>query len=100
VILAEQAQHPLSENQSGLVCLTATGVILVVENLSRLRVWSRILLGLDSLVFLVAALLSLGTMRAHVRGTWSRLYPIADAAMLIGMIGAALICCLLLFTLL
>jgi hypothetical protein len=82
------------------VCLTAIGLILVVEKLSRLRVLSRVVLGIDSLVYLVAALLSFIAMRSHVRGRWSRLHPIADVAMLSGLIGTVVVCLTLVFTLL
>jgi hypothetical protein len=81
------------------VCLTAISLILVVEHLSSVRVLSRIVLGIDSLVFLATTLISFGAMRAHVRGRPSRLHPVAAATMLLGLIGAAAVCVMLVFTL-
>src|SRR5262245_29780922 len=69
------------------VCLTAIGLVLVVERLSRVRVLSRLVLGIDSLVYLAAALLSFWAMRSHVRGERSRLGDAADVVMLVGLVG-------------
>jgi hypothetical protein len=81
------------------VCLTAISLIRVVENLSALRSLSRFVLGADSLVFLAAALLSFITMRSHVRGRQSGLQRIADVTMLLGLLGAVVVCLVLVFTL-
>jgi hypothetical protein len=81
------------------VCLTAISLIRVVENLSAIRSLSRIVLGADSLVFLVAAFLSFVTMRSHVRGRPNRLHRFADATVLLGLLGAVVVCLLLVFTL-
>jgi hypothetical protein len=80
------------------VCLTAISLILVVERLSALRTLSRVVLGVDALVFLGAAFLSFTTMRSHVRGVESRLYPFADLAMLLGLVLAVVVCLVLVFT--
>jgi hypothetical protein len=81
------------------VCLTAIGLILVVERLSSVRTLSRVLLGVDSLVFLVATFLSFLAMRATVRDRTSRLHAAAEAAVLLGLIGVVLVCLILVFTL-
>jgi hypothetical protein len=65
------------------VCLSAVGLVLVVERLSSLRTLSRVVLGIDSLVFRAAALLSFHAMRSHVRGSWSRAHTMADVAIVI-----------------
>jgi hypothetical protein len=81
------------------VCLTAIGLIRVVENFGAIRTLSRIALAVNALVYLLAALFSFAAMRSHVRGRPSPLVPIADAAMLLGLIGTVLVCFALVFTL-
>lgn len=81
------------------VCLTAIGLVLVVERLSSVRTISRFVLGVDSVIFLASALISFSVMRAHVRGEWSRLHEVADIVMLLGLIGTFIVCMTLLLTL-
>lgn len=81
------------------VCLTAIGLVLVVERLSSVRTLSRLVLGLDSLVFLASALSSFAAMRSDVRGESSRLHGFADVTMLLGLIGAVVVCVTLVLTL-
>lgn len=81
------------------VCLTAIGLILVVERLSRVRTISRLVLAVDSLLFLAAAMISFMVMRSHVRGEWSRLHRVADVIMMLGLIGTVVVCLTLVFTL-
>jgi hypothetical protein len=82
------------------VCLTAIGLILVVEHLSSVRTMSRVVLGVTSFVFLVTALLSFFAMKAHVRGQRSPMEAAADVTMLLGLLGSVLACVTLVFTLL
>lgn len=81
------------------VCLTAIGLILVVERLSSVRMVSRVVLGVDSFIYLAAAMLSFGAMRSYVRGRPSRLGEAADVVMLLGLIATVVVCAILLFTL-
>ncbi len=81
------------------VCLTAIGLLLVVEKLSSVRAVSRVILCVDALVFLAASLLSFNVMRSHVRGESSRLQNVADVTMLLGLIGTAVACLTLILTL-
>ena len=81
------------------VCLTAIGLIRMVEQFGTLRALSRVVLAVDALVFLVGALLSFASLRALVAGRWSRLLPLADAAMLLGLGGIVAVCFILVFTL-
>jgi hypothetical protein len=81
------------------VCLTAISLLLVVERLSQVRTVSRIALGIDSLVFLAAAIYSFGAMRALAQGHLSPLAKRADALMLIGLVGTVVVCLTLVFSL-
>lgn len=81
------------------VCLTAIGLVLVVERLSRVRTLSRLLLGIDSILFLGTAILSFWAMRAHVRGEGSRLGDAASVAMLLGLFVTVVVCLTLVLTL-
>jgi hypothetical protein len=82
------------------VCLTAIGLVLVVERLSSVRTVSRLVLGIDSLIFLAAALLSFWGMRSLVRGAErSRLGDAADVVMLLGLVGTVIVCLTLVLTL-
>jgi hypothetical protein len=80
------------------VCLTAGGLIRVTEMLAPVRSASRLLLSVDALVFLVGALAAFATSRAHVRGRRTRLIAVADAAMLLGLIGIVVVCFTFLLT--
>jgi hypothetical protein len=80
------------------VCLTTIGLIRLVEGFGTLRILSRVALALDALVFLTGALLSFITMRSHVRGVEGRLLPLADAAMMLGLVGIVVVCFTLVFT--
>jgi hypothetical protein len=80
------------------VCITAGGLIRVAERGSTLRTLSRAVLAADALVFLTGALASFAVSRAHVRGRQSRLEPIADAVMVLGLAGIVIACFTLLLT--
>jgi hypothetical protein len=80
------------------VCLTAISLIMVVENLSQFRTICDGLLVGDSLLFVASTLLSYLAMRVgHPRFSQS-FHRAADSTMLIGLIFMALVCILLVFT--
>jgi hypothetical protein len=80
------------------VCLTGGGLIRVAEGAGPLRNLSRFLLAVDALVFLVGALASFAVSRALAGGHRTRLQPVADAAMLLGLVGIVAVCFTLLLT--
>jgi hypothetical protein len=81
------------------VCLTGIGLIRIVERFGPLRTLSRWLLAVDALVFMVGALLSFAALRTLVLGRWSRFLPVADGAMLLGLVVIVVVCFTLVFTL-
>jgi hypothetical protein len=80
------------------VCLTAIGLIRVVELSGAIRALSRGVLAVDALVFLVGALFSFAALRLLVRGRDSWLLSAADAAMLLGLVGIVVVCFTLVFS--
>jgi hypothetical protein len=82
------------------VCLTAASLIRIVEKNGALRTLSRSVLAIDALVFLSGALVSLIASRAHVQGRPSPLLPVAEGAVLLGLLGVVVVCITLAFTIL
>jgi hypothetical protein len=82
------------------VCITAIGLVLVVDKDSQARSVSRGVLAFDSLVFLIAAAASYHSMRAFVRGRPMPLASVADGAVLLGLFGLVVVCVVLVSTLL
>lgn len=80
------------------VCLTAGGLIRVAERGGTIRTLSRYLLAADALVFLMGALASFAGSRSLVRGRRSPLLDVADAAMLLGLVGIVVVCFTILVT--
>lgn len=80
------------------VCLTAIGLIRIVERVGMLRTLSRVVLAVDAVVFLAGALLSFAALRELVAGRSSRFVSLADAAMLLGLVGIVVVCFILVFT--
>jgi hypothetical protein len=82
------------------VCLTAASLIRIVERGGTLRVLSRSVLAIDSLVFLAGALVSLVVSRTIVGGHRSPLLPVAEGAVFLGLVGVVVVCITLALTLL
>ncbi|MFO0953043.1 MAG: hypothetical protein U0835_18200 [Isosphaeraceae bacterium] len=74
------------------VCITAIGLILVVERLSTYKTLSDLLLVFDAMLFLGAALFSFIAMRLHHTGRGRRFILMADAAVLCGIVGMVIVC--------
>jgi hypothetical protein len=80
------------------VCLTAIGLITLVENVSQFRTICDGLLVGDALLFVAAALLSYLAMRAPHPRLARSCHRAADSTMLIGLIFMALVCIFLVFS--
>ena len=74
------------------VCLTVIGLIRVVITLGRADTIADDLLAVDSLLFLLAALLSYSALRTRSRGRMHRVERVADALFIVAMVLMVAIC--------
>ena len=74
------------------VCLTVIGLIRVVITLGRADTIADDLLAADSLLFLLASLLSYSALRTRSRGRMHRVERIADALFIAAMVLMVAIC--------
>src|SRR5213596_3217258 len=80
------------------VCLTVIGLIRVVITLGRADTVADDLLAGDALLFLISCLLSYWALRSRSVRRMHRLEKVADAIFIIAMIGMAIICALITYS--
>jgi len=80
------------------VCLTVIGLIRVVITLGNADTLADDLLAGDALLFLVSCLLSYWALRSRTLRRMHRLEKIADAIFIIAMIGMAVVCALVTYS--
>src|SRR5436189_4141011 len=80
------------------VCLTVIGLIRVVITLGRADTLADDLLAGDALLFLISCLLSYWALRSRSVHRMHRLEKVADAIFIIAMIGMAIICALITYS--
>jgi hypothetical protein len=68
------------------VCLTAVGLVNVIESISKWEGWVDDLLAVGSLVFSVVTLMSFLGIRTRIRDTWPRYVLLLDFLFCIGII--------------
>jgi Kef-type K+ transport system membrane component KefB len=80
------------------VCLTVIGLIRVVITLGRADTLADDFLAGDALLFLISCLLSYWALRSRSLRRMHRLEKIADGIFIVAMIGMAIICALITYT--
>jgi hypothetical protein len=80
------------------VCLTVIGLIRVVITLGTADTLADDFLAGDALLFLISCLLSYWALRSRSMRRMHRLEKIADAIFIFAMIGMAIICALITYT--
>ena len=80
------------------VCLTVIGLIRVVITLGRADTLADDLLAGDALLFLVSCLLSYWALRSRGSRRMHRLEKIADGIFIVAMIGMAIICAVITYS--
>ena len=80
------------------VCLTVIGLIRVVITLGFADTLADDLLAADALLFLISCLLSYWALRSRGLRRMHRLEKFADAIFIIAMIGMAVVCALITYT--
>ena len=68
------------------VCLTAVGLVNVIEALNKWETWVDDLLALGTLVFSLVTLLSFLGIRTRIRYTWRRYLLVLDILFCIGIL--------------
>jgi len=68
------------------VCLTAVGLVNVIESLNKWEGWVDDLLAVGSLVFSLVTLLSFLGIRTRIRYTWPRYVLVLDILFCLGII--------------
>ena len=68
------------------VCLTAVGLVNVIESLNKWEGWVDDLLAIGSLVFSLVTLLSFLGIRTRIRYTWPRYVLVLDILFCLGII--------------
>ena len=80
------------------VCLTVIGLIRVVITLGRADTLADDLLAGDALLFLISCLLSYWALRSRGSRRMHRLEKIADGIFIVAMIGMAIICAVITYS--
>jgi hypothetical protein len=68
------------------VCLTACGLVNVIEALNKVEGWVDDLLAIGSLLFSVVTLLSFLGIRTRIRRTWPRYVLVLDILFCLGIV--------------
>ncbi len=68
------------------VCLTAVGLVNVIEAISKLEGWVDDLLAIGSLLFSLVTLLSFLGIRTRIRRTWPRYMLLLDILFCLGIV--------------
>jgi hypothetical protein len=68
------------------VCLTAVGLVNVIESLNKWEGWVDDLLAVGSLVFSLVTLLSFLGIRTQIRYTWPRYLLLLDILFCLGIV--------------
>ena len=68
------------------VCLTAVGLVSVIEALNKVEGWVDDLLAIGSLVFSIVTLLSFLGIRTRIRHTWPHYVLLLDILFCLGIV--------------